>query len=54
MAGASAALAAAPALAQARRPNLVLFFLDELRADALACYGNRSARCGAPLVRDLK
>lgn len=23
-----------------RRPNLILFFPDELRADALACYGN--------------
>lgn len=24
----------------AKRPNLVLYFLDELRADALGCYGN--------------
>lgn len=26
--------------APGKRPNLVLFFLDELRADALSCYGN--------------
>src|SRR6201996_5244451 len=24
----------------AKRPNLILFFADELRADALGCYGN--------------
>jgi len=29
-----------PALAQPARPNLILFFPDEMRADALACYGN--------------
>lgn len=51
--GAAAAMAAAawPAGASAPtpaaaggRPNLVLFFLDELRADALACYGNPVTR----------
>ncbi|NOW46739.1 hypothetical protein FHW96_002899 [Novosphingobium sp. SG751A] len=26
------------------RPNLILFFPDELRADALACYGNLLTR----------
>ena len=41
IAGAAALAAAGAAAAQpASRPNLVLFFLDELRADALACYGN--------------
>lgn len=27
-----------------RKPNLILYFLDELRADALACYGNPVTR----------
>ena len=40
LAGGAASAAAAPG----SRPNLVLFFLDELRADALACYGNPVTR----------
>lgn len=38
---AGSAAQSAPA---ASRPNLVLFFPDELRADALACYGNPAAQ----------
>ena len=30
--------------APARRPNIVLFFPDEMRADSLACYGNPVTR----------
>ena len=38
--GASLASSALGQAAAARRPNLILFFTDELRADALGCYGN--------------
>ncbi len=34
------ALAAAPALAQPKRPNILLIISDQFRADALACAGN--------------
>lgn len=37
---ASAAQRPAAPTGAGKRPNLVLFFLDELRADALSCYGN--------------
>ncbi|MGZ3376245.1 MAG: sulfatase-like hydrolase/transferase [Phenylobacterium sp.] len=35
---------AEPPTPSARRPNLILFFPDELRADALGCYGNPVCR----------
>jgi choline-sulfatase len=49
MGGAGAGLLASllPQVARAvsgSRPNLILFFPDELRADALACYGNPVTR----------
>jgi len=47
--GGAALSLAGPALAQtapASRPNLILFFPDEMRADALGCYGN--AVCKTP------
>jgi choline-sulfatase len=46
-AGAAAAArdqAASPGTALTRRPNLILFVSDELRADSLACYGNPVTR----------
>jgi choline-sulfatase len=43
LAGAAAAGQTAPA-ATGRRPNLILYFPDELRADALGCYGNPVCR----------
>lgn len=39
-----AGLAARAGAAGAARPNLILFFPDEMRADALACYGNPVTR----------
>ena len=42
--GAAALAGGAARAAPGSRPNLVLFFLDELRADALACYGNPVTR----------
>jgi choline-sulfatase len=36
--------AAAPSRSPAGKPNLILFLPDELRADALACYGNPVCR----------
>jgi arylsulfatase A-like enzyme len=42
-AGAGAALP--PAInAQARRPNILFFFADQLRAQSLGCYGNQEVR----------
>jgi arylsulfatase A-like enzyme len=42
-AGAAAALP--PAInAQARRPNILFFFADQLRAQSLGCYGNQEVR----------
>jgi choline-sulfatase len=38
------AAAASGARGHGSRPNLILFFPDELRADALACYGNPVTR----------
>lgn len=40
----AAALAAGGAAAAPQRPNLILFFTDEMRADALGCYGNPVCR----------
>lgn len=44
-AGGAAAVASPPAMnAQTRRPNILFFFADQLRAQSLGCYGNREVR----------
>jgi arylsulfatase A-like enzyme len=45
LAAAASAVPAAPAIrAAARRPNVVLFFPDQMRAQAMGCLGNRDVR----------
>lgn len=33
-----------------RKPNIVWIYCDELRTDALACYGNRFGRMHTPNI----